>query len=125
MNTDSSISIDRNKNVKKNLSSENYRDSNGVSKLSINIGGADRMTPETLIRLVNKTTRSRDTRIGKIDINKNHTTFEVDNDMKDVILSKMNSIVHARKKITVSNSIQNSFNPHPKKRKKFKKKKRK
>ena len=124
LNNSSSTSINIDKKEKINISPAGYRDSSGITKLSINIGGADKMNPETLIRLVNKTTRSRDTRIGKIDINKNHTTFEVDSDMKDIVISKMNDIRHGRKKIIVSNSAPAPFAGRPKKRKKSKKRRR-
>ena len=75
---------------------------NKISKLIINIGRSDKVNPETLIRLINKTTRSRDTRIGKIDIKKTHTTFEVDSEMKEMIISKMKHIRYNRKLILVS-----------------------
>ena len=63
-----------------------------MSKLTINIGRLNKMDPETLIRLINKTVRSRNTEIGKINIKKNHTTFEVDSKMKNRVLSKMQHI---------------------------------
>ena len=52
--------------------------------------------------MINKTIRSRDTEIGKIDINKNYTTFEVDSKMKKMIISKMKHIRYNRKLILVS-----------------------
>jgi hypothetical protein len=60
------------------------------------------MNPQTLIKLINKTIRSRDTEIGKIDIKKTYTTFEVDNKMKKSIISKMKHIRYNRKLILVS-----------------------
>jgi len=75
---------------------------NNICKLIINIGRSEKVTPQTFIRLVSKTIRSRDTEIGKIDIKKSYTTFEVDNKIKNIIISKMNKIRYNRKLILVS-----------------------
>jgi len=120
-----SATLDTKIKEKQNEFSSSNRGTSDVVKLSINIGGANKMNPETLIRLVNKTTRSRDTRIGKIDINKNHTTFEVDVDMKDMVMSKMNDVRHGRKKIVVSPATPGTFDKRTKNNKKKKRKKKK
>ena len=65
---------------------------NQICKLIINIGRSDTINPQTFIRLINKTIRSRDTKIGKIDIKKSYTTFEVDSKIKKMIISKMKHI---------------------------------
>ena len=93
------IIIDRKKD---SINKEIREPNNAMSKLTMNIGRSNKMDPETLIRLINKTVRSRNTEIGKIDIKKNHTTFEVENRMKNTILSKMQHIRHNGKKILVS-----------------------
>ena len=95
-----------------------------MTKLTMNIGRSNKMNPEMLIRLINKTTRSRNTEIGKIDIKKHHSTFEVNNSMKDIILSKMKDLRHARKKIIVSNYNQETFDIPINKKKKSKKRRR-
>ena len=77
-------------------------DNNSMSKLSINIGRTNKLTPEVLIRLINKTIRSRDTEIGKINISKNYATFEIESKAKDMVISKMQHIRHDRKRISVS-----------------------
>ncbi len=86
------------KTSKKDLDMTN----NNISKLIINIGRSEKVTPQTFIRLVSKTIRSRDTEIGKIDIKKSYTTFEVDSEIKNMIISKMNKIRYNRKLILVS-----------------------
>lgn len=86
------------KTSKKDLEMTN----NNISKLIINIGRSEKVTPQTFIRLVSKTIRSRDTEIGKIDIKKSYTTFEVDSEIKNMIISKMNKIRYNRKLILVS-----------------------
>ena len=112
------IDTDYNKKLPKN---DIVDSDNKISKLIINIGRSDKVNPETLIRLINKTTRSRDTRIGKIDIKKTHTTFEVDSEMKEMIISKMKHIRYNRKLILVS--IYNSDLIDKTKNKKYKPKK--
>ena len=89
-----------------------------MSKLSINIGRSNKLTPEMLIRLINKTIRSRDTEIGKINISKNYATFEIESKVKDAVISKMQHIRHYRKRISVSNYNEGSLDlPRGKKHK--------
>lgn len=103
-----SLNIQTNKNIKN--STDNKKEpktktsysENPISKLIINIGRSDKVTPQTFIRLINKTIRSRDTEIGKIDIKKSYTTFEVDTKIKKMIISKMKQIRYNRKLILVS-----------------------
>tara|TARA_B110001454_G_scaffold134601_1_gene125283 strand:+ start:1085 stop:2737 length:1653 start_codon:yes stop_codon:yes gene_type:complete len=83
--------------------SNNKKIDSGLSKLSINIGRSDKLTPEMLLKLINKTIRSRNTEIGKITINKNFSTFEIDSKMKNSVISKMKHIRHYRKNILVTN----------------------
>ena len=94
-----------------------------LSKLVINVGRSNRITPEIIIKLINKTTRTRDVNIGKIDIKKKYSTFEVDSSMKDIIFSKMKDIRIGRTKIIVSDNNQNPIKS-PVNKKKFKKRKR-
>ncbi|MAX09752.1 MAG: hypothetical protein CMG13_02690, partial [Candidatus Marinimicrobia bacterium] len=89
----------------------------------INVGRSNRVTPEIVIKLINKTTRMRDVVIGKIDIKKKYTAFEIDSSMKDIIFSKMKDIRVGRTKIIVSDNNQNLFKS-PINKKKFKKRKR-
>ena len=101
----SNVEISKKNIIKKIDSPEkeiNQQDSNIMSKLTMDIGWANKLTPETLIRLINKTIRSRNTEIGRINISKNFSTFEIDNRIKDDIISKMQNIKHYRKKISVS-----------------------
>jgi len=123
-----SMNIQTNKNTKTNIDNkktsknETSYTENKISKLIINIGRTDKVTPQTFIRLINKTIRSRDTEIGKIDIKKSYTTFEIDSKIKKMIISKMKHIRYNRKLILVSD-----YNPDlidiPK-NKKYKSKKR-
>jgi len=114
------IISDRKKNSPKNKVNES---NSKLSKLVINVGRSNRVTPEIVIKLINKTTRTRDVVIGKIDIKKKYTTFEVDSSVKDIIFSKMKDIRVGRTKIIVSDNNQNLFKS-PINKKKFKKRKR-
>ena len=123
-----SMNIQTNKNTQTNIDNKktsknktSYTE-NKISKLIINIGRTDKVTPQTFIRLINKTIRSRDTEIGKIDIKKSYTTFEIDSKIKKMIISKMKHIRYNRKLILVSD-----YNPDLidiSKNKKYKSKKR-
>ncbi len=113
-----SLSIDTLNKAQKTEFPHNEISSNDTVKLSINVGGANKINPETIIRLVNKTTRSRDTRIGKIDINKNYSTFEVEFSMADKIISKINDIRHGGKKLFATHAIPGSSKKHSTNRKK-------
>ena len=90
------VVLDRKKDLPKN---KNRQSSSKLSKLVINIGRSNKITPETIIKLITKATRTRDISIGKIDIKKKHSTFEVDSNMKDIIFSKMKNIRIGRTKI--------------------------
>ena len=115
----------KNNNDKHNVSkTDDYYKGNKTSKLIINIGRNEKLTPHTFIRLINKTIRSRDTEIGKIDIKKSYTTFEVDSKIKNIIISKINKIRYNRKLILVSvynpdliDSSKNKKNKSKKRRK--------
>ena len=94
------------------------------SKLVINVGRSNKITPEIIIKLINKTTRTRDVSIGKIDIKKKHSTFEVDSKMKSVIYSKMKNIRIGRVKIIVSDD-EHIFSAKSIKKRKFRKSRKK
>ena len=108
----------QNQNQKSNTSEE-------YNRLTINIGRADRMNPENLIRLINKTVRSRSMEIGKITIKKNSTTFQVKASMNRTVISKLKDIRYNRKKISFIEEQEDSKNIDYPKRRKFKKKRKK
>ena len=103
-----SMNIQNSKSTYKNESSSIKQDKGydnsikKMSKLIINIGRSDKINPQALIRLINKTIRSRNTEIGKIDINKRFSTFEIDSNMEKIIISKMNDLRFNRKLILIS-----------------------
>jgi|TARA_B110000495_G_scaffold69089_1_gene58935 ATP-dependent RNA helicase DeaD len=105
---------DENQNRAKNIDKS-------ISKLTINIGRSNNMSPDMLIRLINKTIRVRNTKIGKISVKKNYSTFEVDYEMEKTIKSKMNNIRYNGLKVTISDYNGEIVELHQKRKNKFKK----
>lgn len=61
-------------------------DSSNFSRFFINIGANQKINPVRLIGLINDTTNLRDMEIGKIEIMKNFTFFEVDKEFEKKVL---------------------------------------
>ena len=94
-----------------------------ISKLTINLGRSNNMSPDMLIRLINKTIRVRNTKIGKISVKKNYSTFEINYEMEKIIKSKMNNIRYNGLKVSISDYNEEIVELHQKRKKKFKKRK--
>ncbi len=60
------------------------------TRLFINVGSRDKLTPPAIIGLINKYTRDRNIAIGKIEIMKNFSFFEVDESFEAIILKTLN-----------------------------------
>jgi len=117
--------IDSKANHKKStIKNQPIKTDNTMSKLRINIGRSDKLTPEMLIKLINKTIRSRDTKIGKINISKNYATFEIESNMKKNAISKMKHIRHYRKNLKVTDFSEDFQETNFNKRRKKNKRKR-
>ena len=102
--------------TEKNIDSSNQNKSTRnatMMKLSINIGRSNKITPESLIKIINKSIRSRNTEIGKININKYNSTFEVNANMAESIILKMSNIRHYRKTLSVIEFSQNEKRLEP------------
>ncbi len=59
----------------------------GFSRLFFSVGRKDKMAPQNLIGLVNEVTRSRDVKIGRIDIMDNYSFLDIDSNSVDLVLS--------------------------------------
>ena len=108
-------------NHKSNKSNNNIILNTGMTKLNINIGRSDKLTPEMLLKLINKSIRSRNTEIGKINISKKFSTFEIDSIMVKSVISKMKHIRHYRKNIIITKYNEDSIILSPNKRNKKRK----
>ena len=120
-----SLNFDKPKNYKASIEDkkESHKKKNtqldrGMTKLTINVGKSEKITPEVLIRLINKTIRSRNTEIGKIQIKNKFSTFEVDPKIKTLIISRMKHIRYNRKRIIVSSFGASEVSNRTKKKKK-------
>ncbi len=71
------------------------------TKLFINIGRTDGIYPNNLIEMLNKYNKGVKFKIGKIDIEKNYTLFDIDSDNSEKIISKTNGIEYDGRKIIV------------------------
>ena len=124
-----SLTIGNKNIINKNNSSQNQNQKPNTSeqynRLTINIGRTDKINPENLIRLINKTVRSRKAEIGKITIKKNSTTFQVKASMNKIIISKLKNIRYNRKIISFITDQESSMNIDSSKKRKFKKKRKK
>jgi ATP-dependent RNA helicase DeaD len=66
-------------------------DETGFTRLFISMGRKDKVVPQSIIGLVNEVTRSRDIKIGRIDIMDNFSFIDVDSKAADVVVSAFNN----------------------------------
>jgi ATP-dependent RNA helicase DeaD len=71
------------------------------TRLFINLGKSDGFYPEQLIELVNSNTKGRKVPIGKIDLLKTFSFFEVDPDYADDLMHALNNKKFMNKKVAV------------------------
>ena len=60
------------------------------SRFFINVGSRNKLTPPAIIGLINKYTRDRNIAIGRIEIMKNFSFFEVDEAFESIVLKTLN-----------------------------------
>ncbi|NMC38897.1 MAG: DEAD/DEAH box helicase [Bacteroidales bacterium] len=72
-----------------------------LKRLFINLGKSDGFYPEQLIELVNSNTRGRKIPIGKIDLLKNFSFFEVEADFADELIESLNRSVFMDRRVAV------------------------
>ncbi len=74
---------------------------NGDARFFINIGKTDKLTVPKLIGIIKEVTRSRNIPIGKIDILKNFSFFEVKKDAIDLLLKSFRKAYYKGRKLNV------------------------
>ena len=74
---------------------------NQFSRLFINLGKEDKLTSKDLIGLINKKVRVRNVEIGKIELLKNFSFFEVDADYEKDVIKGLNKTPFNGKRISV------------------------
>ncbi len=80
-------SFDRKNRKRKDDQGRKGGQEEGYSRLFISLGHKDRIVPQTLIGLFNEVTRSRDIRIGRIDIMDNFSFMDVDSRSVETVLA--------------------------------------
>jgi len=91
---------------------DNYRDRGGkkgsqreyagnYKRLFINLGKTDGFYPEQLIDLVNKNTTGRKVQLGKIDLLKTFSFFEVESDSADFLINALNNAKFNDRRVAV------------------------
>lgn len=73
----------------------------GYSRFFINLGSADRLSAANLIGLINDNTDRRDLKIGKIDIQRNFSFFEVDKEQEDLIMESFKDVKDRGRRVAV------------------------
>jgi ATP-dependent RNA helicase DeaD len=95
-----------------NVANNDYNEKRGnrrngskkFARLHINVGSKQNLKVPNLIGMVNEYTRNRDIQIGKVDILKNFSFFEVDESFEAEVLSSMNDVSFGSKRIIVERS---------------------
>ena len=93
---DINISNEKKQKIKKKArkyddKSEIGRAEKGYTRFFINLGRKQDLKPQDLIGLINDTTQKRNIPIGKIDIMRKFSFFEVDSDFENIILNSFKS----------------------------------
>ena len=70
---------------------------------SINIGIKHRATPIYIISIINRALKSNDIEIGKIELNRYQTFFEIDKDFSDQLKSNIKKIDFRGNEIVLGN----------------------
>jgi len=86
----------------------------GFTRFYINLGEKDRITPPDLLGLVNRSTRQRNVEVGRIDIMRKFSFFEVDEYFTETLLAGFRDITVNKKKVIVEiTSGERNFAPKP------------
>ena len=73
----------------------------GFTRFHLNLGYKDSLTPRDLMGLINRCTRKKQIEIGRIDLMKTFSFFEVEEAYTNVILSSFEGVEYNRKEVIV------------------------
>ena len=76
-------------------------DTTGYTNIYINVGSKRGMNPSNLIALINEAMRRRDIAIGKIDVQRNFTFFEIDRDYDKNLLKAFDGEIYEDQPVVV------------------------
>ncbi|MDR1340164.1 MAG: DEAD/DEAH box helicase [Prevotellaceae bacterium] len=74
----------------------------GFTRLHINVGKKDGLFPNVLIELINKTEIGNKVKIGKIDLTKKDTYFEIKSEQAKPLLNNLQNVFYRGRKVTVT-----------------------
>jgi ATP-dependent RNA helicase DeaD len=80
----------------------NRKAEKGFTRLHINIGKKDGLFPNVLIELINKTEIGNKVKIGKIDLTKKDTYFEIKSEQAKPLLNNLQNVFYRGRKVTVT-----------------------
>jgi ATP-dependent RNA helicase DeaD len=86
-------------------------DRENYSRLFINLGKTDNLTPELLIDIVNKCIKGKKIPIGKIDLMKSFSFFEVERDSAQKVINSLNDALFQNRKIVIEHATERSERP--------------
>lgn len=104
----------------KESGSRKRRSSKSFARFYINIGTKHNLKVPNLIGLINEQTRNRDIEIGKVDILKNFSFFEVDDSFEREVLQSFKNASYGSNKLVVEPSNPDSNKTEPNRKKKNK-----
>ncbi len=112
--TDHEIRYDRSERKTSGRARQKY---NGdFKRLFINLGKSDGFYPEQLIELVNRNTKGKKIPLGKIDLLKSFSFFEVETGFADELITAMNNALFKNKKVAVEIAQARTAEPSHRKR---------
>jgi ATP-dependent RNA helicase DeaD len=79
----------------------NRKAEKGFTRLHLNVGKKDGLYPNVLIELINKTELGSKVKIGKIDLTKKDTYFEIRSDQAKSLLNDLKNVFYRGRKVTV------------------------
>jgi ATP-dependent RNA helicase DeaD len=74
----------------------------GFTRLHLNVGKKDGLYPNVLIELINQTEAGNKIKIGKIDLTKKDTYFEIKSDQAKLLLDNLRNVFYKGRKVTVT-----------------------
>ncbi|MEA3443937.1 MAG: DEAD/DEAH box helicase [Bacteroidota bacterium] len=123
---DINFSADEDKNRKERKPKKEWKkgpSSNSFSRFFINIGSKQKLKATNLIGLINENTRKRDIEIGKIEILRNFSFFEIEKDHENLVLDSFKDVQFGSVKLSVQlSSKDNDDSDLPKMRREKEKK---
>ncbi|MGI5913183.1 MAG: DEAD/DEAH box helicase [Bacteroidales bacterium] len=92
------------KGNERDVRSDDHSGSGNYIRYFINLGKSDGLFPEQLIGLINNNTKGKKVALGKIDLMKNFSFFEMDADRADEVIPNLNNAMFNERKVVVEES---------------------